>query len=106
VLRRGFKNSNLTDLSLDLKETNGTYSLELKSKMLVAKDRQIIPRKGRDYVGIIFLVALALMMTFIVVGMLEHNPGLGRSLVYYGLYPAFVVNILGARYVIRKLATP
>jgi hypothetical protein len=102
LLRRGVKNSDITDLSLDLKEANGTFTLEIKSKTLVA-DRQIIRRKGRDWVRIIFVFSLLVMLVFVVTGMLDPNVTGGRSLVYIGLYPAFVVNTLGARYVIKKL---
>jgi hypothetical protein len=93
----------MTDLSLDLVETNGVYTLEMKSKTLVATNRQIIKQKGRDWVAIIFLVSLAVMLFFIVIGFLDPDPMSGRQLVYIALYPSFIVNILGARYVIKKL---
>ena len=102
LLRRGVKNSDITDLSLDLEEKNGIYTLEIKSKTLIA-DRQIIRRKGRDWVRIVFLFSLAVMLVFVITGMFDPNAIGGRSLVYIGLYPAFVVNTLGARYVIQKL---
>jgi hypothetical protein len=102
MLRSGVKNSDITDLSFDLKEKNGTYTLEIKSKTIVA-DRQIIRRRGRDWARIVLLVSLAIMLIFVITGMLDRDPVGGRSLVYIGLYPGIVVNTLGARYVIRKL---
>jgi hypothetical protein len=73
----------------------------MNSNTLYSTNRKIVPEKGRDWVAIIFLVSLLVMVVFVFFGVVDHDAGGGRALVYYGLYPAFIVNILGVRYAIK-----
>lgn len=94
---------------MDLREEkNGNYVFDIKSKLLVSTERPIVRQKGRGstYIAIIFVIALALMVAFIILGIADPDPVGGRSLVSFSLYPAFLVNLLGARYVIRGLSAP
>jgi hypothetical protein len=106
LIRRGIQNSAVTDVSMDLKEMpNGDFIFDIKSKVLVSTNRPIVRPKGKGskYLTMIFLISISLMLTLAVIGMLDHDPIGGRSIVSYSLYPSFIVNTLGARYVIRKL---
>jgi hypothetical protein len=100
------KNSDVSDLSIDLDESKGTYVLEIKSKTILAGDRMLIRRRGRDWVRIVFVVSVVLMIIFIVPGMLVKDATTGRSLVYIGLWPSIVANTLGARYAIKRMMSP
>ena len=100
------KNSDVSDLSIDLDESKGTYVLEIKSKTILAGDRMLIRRRGRDWARIVFVVSVVLMIVFIVPGMLVQDATTGRSLVYIGLWPSIVANTLGARYAIKRMMSP
>ena len=104
-LRKVVKNSDVTDLTINIAETKNAYVLNVLSNVLVSRDRKIIRKEGRGelYIAIVFLISLLIMVFLAVTGMLDSDPIGGRSLVSLSLYPAFVVNLLGARYVIKGL---
>ena len=91
---------------MDLDEKKGVYTLEIKSKTILAGDRQLIRRRGRDWVRIVFIASIVLMLVFIIPGMVIRDATTGRSLVYIGLYPSIVANTLGARYAIKRMMSP
>jgi hypothetical protein len=106
ILRRSIKNSDVSDLSIDLDEVKGTYTLEIKSKTILAGDHQLIRRRGRNWTAIVFAASVIAMIVLVIPGMLIHDATTGRSLVYVGLYPSIVANTLGARYVIKRMMSP
>ena len=97
------KNSDVSDLSINIDKTKETYVVEIKSKTILAGDRLLIRRKGRDWVKIVFIVSVVLMILFIVPGMLIPDASIGRTLVYIGFWPSIVANTLGARYAIIRM---
>jgi hypothetical protein len=44
-LHRGIKNSDITNLSLDLKETNGKYVLGIRSTVVVATKGELVRKE-------------------------------------------------------------
>ena len=102
-LHRVIKNSDVTNLSLDLKEINGKYVLGLSSSV-AAKREPIRKKSGRRNIVILFLVSLSLAVSLDLVGMLLPSAILGRTLVYFGFFPAIFVNIISARYIIRNIS--
>ena len=104
-LHRVTKNSDVANLSLDLKETNGKYVLGISST--VAKKGELMSKKsGRRNIVMLFLTALSLTVALDVVGMILPDASFGRTLVYLGVYPAILVNIISARYIIRSISQP
>jgi hypothetical protein len=107
ILHRSVKNSDLSDLAIDLDEGNeGVYTLEIKSKAIYTGERQLIRRRGRNWTMIVFVASVVAMIVFIVPGMLIPDATTGRSLVYIGLWPSIVANTLGARLMIKRIMTP
>jgi hypothetical protein len=103
-LHRGIKNSDISKLSLDLKENNGKYVFRISSTTAVAtKGEPIRKETGSRNIIIVFSISLAVTILLDVVGMLLPDASLGRTLVFWGEYPAILVNIIAARYIIRNI---
>jgi hypothetical protein len=101
------RNSDVTNLSLDLKEIDGKYVLGISSTVAVATKGQLIRKKsGRRNIVMLFLIVLSLTVALDVVGMLLPDASFGRTLVYIGVFPAILVNIVSARYIIRNISQP
>ncbi len=101
------KSYDVTNLSLDLKEIDGKYFLGISSSIAVAtKGESIHKETGRGHIAMLFLVSLSLAVALDSVGMLLSNASLGRTLVYFGFFPAILVNIISARYIIRNISQP
>ena len=104
-LHRVIKNSEITNLSLELKETNGKYVLGVSSTVLVAtKGEQIRKDTGSRNLVIVFLVSLSITVALAAIGMLLPDASLGRTLVYLSEFPAILVNIISTRYLIRHIS--
>ena len=84
-----------------------SYVLGISSIVSVATKGELIRKTsgGRNIVTL-FLIALSLTVALDVVGMLIPDASIGRSLVYLGVYPAILVNIISARYIIRSISKP
>jgi hypothetical protein len=105
VLHRGIKNSNVTDLSLDIKEKDGKFILDINSTVVVAtKGEQVRKFTGSRNLVIVFLVSLSIWLTLAMIGMLLPDPIFGRTLVYLSEFPAILVNIISTRYIIRNIS--
>lgn|GEM_PF-2887985 len=106
-LHRVTINSEVTNLSLDLKEINGKYVLGISSIVaLETKGEPIGKRFGRRNIVILFLIALSLTVGLDVVGMSLPEASFGRTLVYLAEFPAILVNIISARFIIRNISKP
>lgn len=104
-LHRGIKNSDITKLSFEIKETNGKYILGIRSTVVVATKGELIRKDtGSRNLTVVFLISLSLMIVLALAGMLLPNAGFGRSLVYWSTFPAILVNIISARYIIRNIS--
>jgi hypothetical protein len=105
VLHLAVKNSDVKDLSLDVKESNGRYILGLNSKVVVGTNGQPVRNKevGSKNLAWAFVIAVGIMAFFVILGMLVPNASFGRSFLFISAFPAFVVNVLGARYIIRNI---
>ncbi len=91
------------NVSLDLKEINGKYVLGISSTVALAtKLEPIHEASGGKNIMILFLVSLSLLVVLDVLGILFFDATVGRTLVYLGEFPAILVNIIGARYIIRN----
>lgn len=105
VLHLCVKNSDVKNLTLEVNELNGKYTLGLASKVVVGtngisvRDKQ--PRSKN--LAIVFLIALAIMVSFAAAGMLVPNASFGRSFLVISAFPSFLVNIIGARYIIKNI---
>jgi len=98
-------NSEVTNLSLDLKEINGKYVLGISSIVaLETRGEPIGKKSGRRNIVILFLIAMALMVGLDLVGMSLPEASFGRTLVYLAEFPAILVNIISARYIIRNIS--
>ena len=76
-LHRVIKNSEITNLSLELKETNGKYILGINSTVLVAtKGEQVRKYTGSRNLVIVFLVSLSLTVVLAAIGMLLPDASL------------------------------
>ena len=103
-LHRGIKESDISKLALDLKQDNGKYVLKISSTTMVAtKGEPIRKDTGSRNTIIVFSISLALSILLDVGGMLLPDASLGRTLVFWGEFPAILVNIISARYVIKNL---
>jgi len=101
------KKSDIAKLSLDLKEINGRYVLGISSTVAVATKGELIRKEtGRRNIVKLFLASLSLAIVLDAVGVLLPNASLGRTLVYLGEFPAILVNIISARYIIRNISQP
>jgi len=105
VLHRGIKNSDIRNLSLEIKEINGKYVLGISSTVVVATKGELVRKEtGSRNLVTIFLVSLSLTVVLAVVGMLVPASPLGRTLVYLSEFPAILVNIISTRYIIRNIS--
>lgn len=104
-LHRVIKNSDVTNLSLDLKEINGKYVLGISSSV-AAKEELVRKGSGRKKIVILFLASLSLAVALDIAGMLLPDASFGRTLIYLGFFPAILVNIISARYIIRNISQP
>ena len=104
-LHRGIKNSDITNLSLELKEIDGKYILGINSTVVVAtKGEQIRKYTGSRNLLIVFVASLSLTVVLASVGMLLPDAIFGRTLVYLSEFPAILVNIVSTRYIIRHIS--
>jgi hypothetical protein len=104
-LHRGIKDSDISKLDLDLKKNNGKYVLKINSTTAVAtKGEPIRKDTGSRNTIIVFSISLAITILLDVGGILLPDASLGRSLVFWGEFPAILVNIISARYIIRNLS--
>ena len=104
-LHRVMKNSEITNFSLEIKETNGKYVLGISSTVVVAtKGEPVRKETGSRNPVMVFLVSLSLTVVLAVVGMLVPASPLGRTLVYLSEFPAILVNIISTRYIIRNIS--
>lgn len=104
-LHRVIKNSEITNFSLEIKETNGKYVLGINSTVLLAtKGEQIRKDTGSRNLIIVFLVSLSLTVALAAIGMLLSDASLGRTLVYLSEFPSILVNIISTRYLIRHIS--
>lgn len=98
------KTSDVSKVTLDLKETSGTYVLGISSTVALLREGPVpVGPRSRKLLSL-FLVALSLLIVLDVVGMLIPDASLGRTLVYLGEFPAILVNIIAARYIIRNIS--
>jgi hypothetical protein len=102
-LHHGVKNSDLTDWHLNVKESDGRYTLDVAATVIVETKKELSPgeRRSKNLI-IIFLVALFLMIGLDLIGMLLPDAGLGRTLVLLGTIPAFIVNLVSASFLIKR----
>lgn len=104
-LHRGIKNSEVTNLSLELKELDGKYILGINSIVVVAtKGEQVRKYTGSRNLLIVFVASLSLTVVLASIGMLLPDAIFGRTLVYLSEFPAILVNIISTRYVIRHIS--
>ncbi len=101
-LHRVSKTTDVSNVTLELKKAKGSYVLGITSTVALSGE-QIRKRQSRK-VLIIFLVVLSLLIILDVIGILLPNASTGRTLVYFGEYPAFVVNIIAGRFVIKNIS--
>ncbi|HVB12625.1 MAG TPA: hypothetical protein VNE86_05785 [Nitrososphaerales archaeon] len=92
-------------MSLDLKEINGKYVLGISSSV-AAKEELVRKGSGRKKIVILFLASLSLAVALDIAGMLLPDASFGRTLIYLGFFPAILVNIISARYIIRNISQP
>jgi hypothetical protein len=98
------KNSEISDFSLDIKEIEGKYVLAIGSSVAVATKGELVRKEtGSRNITIVFLVSLSVTVVLDLVGMSLPDPIFGRTLVYLGEFPAILVNIISARYVIKNI---
>jgi hypothetical protein len=102
-LHRMITNSDISDFSLDVKELDGKYVLAISSGVAVAtKGEPIRKETGSRNITIVFLVSLSVTVGLDLIGILLPDPIFGRTLVYLGEFPAILVNIISARYIIKS----
>ena len=105
LLHLAIKNSDVEDFELEVRETDEKYFLAINSRVLVGKNGVPVRKKGKGSrnLAIAFVILVVIMASFIIAGMLSPNPVYGRSLLFISDFPAFVVNMLGARYLIKSI---
>jgi len=105
VLHLMIKNSDMRDLSLDIKESNGTFVLGINSRVVVGTGSQTVRNEKKSKTLLkVFVIALLLMLAFTIVGMIIPDASLGRSFLAIGEFPAFLVNVIAARYIIKNIS--
>jgi hypothetical protein len=103
-LHRGIPDSDISKLALDVKKSDGKYIFKVSSTTAIAtKGEPIRKDTGSRNTIIVFSVSLAITILLDVGGLLAPDATLGRSLVFWGEFPAILVNIISARYIIRNL---
>ena len=99
------KNSDISEFSLDITQVQGKYVLAISSAVAVAtKGEPIRKETGVRNIAIVFLVSLSLTVALDLIGMLLPDPVFGRTLVYLGEFPAILVNIISARFIIKNIS--
>jgi hypothetical protein len=104
-LHLAIKNSDVEDLSLDIKEMNGAYILGINSKIVVGTNGKTVRKNEAVSKNLAkaFVIAMGAMVLFVILGMSIPDASLGRSFILISAFPAFVVNVIGARYIIKSV---
>jgi hypothetical protein len=103
-LHRMIKNSDVSEFSLDIKEIDGKYVVAIGSAVALATKGEVLRKDtGSRNITIVFLVALSATVALNSIGILLPDAIFGRTLVYLGTFPAILVNIIAARYIIRNI---
>ncbi len=103
-LHKVIPNSDVSEFSLDIKEVDGKYVFCISSGIAVAtKGEPIRKDTGSRNTTIVFLASLSVTVALDLTGMLFQDPIFGRTLVYLGEFPAILVNIISARYIIKSI---
>ncbi len=99
------KNFDIKNFTLDVKESDGKYVLGINSTVVVGKTGESVRKEteGRNLM-IVFFVTLSLVAVFAIVGILIPNASLGRSFILISVFPAFLANVIGARYIIKSIS--
>jgi len=107
ILNRGVKDSNITDLSLEVKESMGTYTLGIGATIVLETKKVLTPKeKRRKYLIISFLVSLGFMLGLSTIGawLPDAQAGLGRTLILLSEIPAFAYSLVSTRFLMKKVS--
>ena len=103
LLHHGIKKSDLTNWHFNVKESDGTYILDVNATITIETKKELSPNEKRSKnLIILFIIALCLMVGLSTIGMILPDAGLGRTLVLLGTIPAFIVNLVSARFLIKR----
>ncbi len=105
ILNRGVKGSDFTDLSLELNEKMGTYTLAIGASITLDPKKVLTPKeKRRRKLIILFLVSLGFMVGLSTIGawLPDAQAGLGRTLILLSEIPAFGYSLVSTRFLMKK----
>ena len=105
ILNRGIKGSDFTDLSLELNERMGTYTLGIGATIVLDPKKVLTPKEiRRKRLIIMFLISLGFMVGLSTIGawLPDAQAGLGRTLILLSEIPAFAYSLISTRFFMKK----
>ena len=104
ILNGGVKGS-VSDLSLEVKEKMGTYTVAIGSTLVLESKKVLTPKeKRRKNLIISFIITLILMVALSTIGawLPDAQASLGRTLILLSEIPAFGYNLVSTRFLMKK----
>jgi hypothetical protein len=105
ILDGGVKDSDVSDLSLDVKEKMGTYTIGIGSTIVLEPKKVLTPKeKRRKNLIIILLISLIFMIGLSTIGawLPDAQASLGRTLILLSEIPAFAYSLVSTRFLMKK----
>ena len=105
ILNGGVKDSNVSDLSLEVKEKMGTYTLGIGSTIVLESKKVLTPKeKRRKNLIISLIISLIFMIGLSTIGawLPDAQAGLGRTLILLSEIPAFAYSLVSTRFLMKK----
>jgi hypothetical protein len=104
ILNGGVKGSNVSDLSLVVKEKMGTYTVARSTLVLESKKVLTPKEKRRKNLIISFIITLILMVALSTIGawLPDAQASLRRTLILLSEIPAFGYNLVSTRFLMKK----
>jgi len=105
ILNGGVKSSDVSDLSLEVKEKMGTFTIDIGSTLVLESKKVLTPKeKRRKNLIISFIISLIFMVALSTIGawLPDAQAGLGRTLILLSEIPAFAYNLVSTRFLMKK----
>ncbi len=105
ILNNGVKKSDVTDLTFDVKGSNGTHTFGVNATITIETKQTLTPKESRRKNLIILLViSIVFMIGLSTIGLLlpDTDAGSGRTLVLLSEIPAFAFSLVSTRFLMRR----
>ena len=105
ILDGGVKDSDVSDLSMDVKEKMGTYTIGIGSTIVLEPKKVLTPKeKRRKNLIISLIISLIFMIGLSTIGawLPDAQASLGRTLILLSEIPAFAYSLVCTRFLMKK----